>query len=486
MIRPGQNSNSKDRQRGVALVAAMITLLIISAITAGMIILANTETNTSANFRDEQRAFFSAKGGFEEVRDRMRQSATNTLRTAGVLPTTLPGGANSVLYVLNPLNSQTVAPWGGNPATFADDEICKETTTLTCSGGLPGGSGWYTTNTASTTYAASPVLDWKWVRVNLKQNNTIGPYYTNGASSNTQQVCWNGTNEYADPVPGCTAPNLPIYVLTTLAVTPSGSRRMIQTEIAEDRLNFSAPSAVTLDGTGDVFTGGSSSQWSVNGIDQPGCGVTTVGPPVDAIGVPDAVDATTIAASSTDIPRPNNYTGASGTTPDVANVASTLPTNLQTVSALQNLMSTIENNVTQPVLNGNVTDHNFLSNGTVTDPQIIFVNGNVSISGNVTGYGILAVNGTVNITGTLTWNGIILVVGQGNFTTSGTSVYNGAILVAQTLDSHGNLLTTPGPGMAVFNTNGGGHGGVQYSSGCIALANNLSTFHVVAIRELLN
>jgi len=483
MIKQRQKRNSKNRQRGVALVAAMITLLLIGAITAGMIVLASTETNTSSNFRDEQRAFFSAKGGFEEVRDRLRQSATNTLRAAGILPTTLPGTANSVLYVLNPLNGQTVAPWGGNPANFADDEICKETTAITCSSGLPSGSGWYTTNPASTTYAASPVLDWKWVRLNLKQNNTIAPYYTNGVSTNTMQVCWNGTNEYADPLPGCTAPNLPIYVLTTLAVTPSGSRRMLQTEIAEDQLNFKAPSAVTLDGTGDVFAGGSSNQWSVNGIDEPGCGSTTVGPGVNAIGVPDNADIPVVDAGAT---RPTNYTGVGGTTPDVANVSSTLPANLQTVASLQNLMATVENNVTQPVLNGNVTDHNFASNGTVTDPQIIFVNGNVSISGNVTGYGILAVNGNVNISGTLTWNGIILVIGQGIFITSGTSVYNGAILVAKTLDPLGNLLLTPGPGTATFNTNGGGHGGVQYSSGCISMANHLSTFHVVATRELMN
>jgi Tfp pilus assembly protein PilX len=466
------------------MIVAMLTLLLIAAVTAGMIILANTETNTSSNFRDEQRAFFSAKGGIEEVRDRMRTTATNTLRTAGVLPTTLPGTSNSVLYVLNPLGGQTVAPWGNNPTNFADDEICKETTALTCLSGYPSGSGWYTSTTASTTYAASPVLDWKWVRITLKQNNTISPYYTDGSSANVLQACWNGTNEYADPLAGCTSPNLPIYVLTAMAVTPSGSRRMVQTEIAEDRLNFKAPSAVTLDGTGDVFTGGSSNQWSVNGNDQPGCGSTTVGPSVDAIGVPDNADVPVVDAGAT---RPSNYTGASGTTPDIKNVSSTLPTNLQTVSALQNLMSTVENNVTQPVLNGNVTDHNFTTNGTVTDPQIIFVNGNVSISGNVTGYGILAVNGNVNITGTLTWNGIIMVIGYGNFTTSGTSVYNGAILVAQTINPlTNNLLTTPGPGSATFNTNGGGHGGVQYSSGCIAMANSLSTFHVVAIRELMN
>jgi hypothetical protein len=489
MIKLQQKRNSRNRQRGVALVAAMITLLLISAITAGMIVLANTETNTSSNFRDEQRAFFSAKGGFEEVRDRLRNTATNTLRTGSVMPTTLPGTANSVLYVLNPLNGQTVAPWGNNAANFADDEICKENTAVTCSNGLPSGSGWYTTNTASTTYAASPVLDWKWVRINLKQNNTIAPYYTNGTSANTMQVCWNGTNEYADPVAGCTAPNLPIYVLTSLAVTPSGSRRMIQTEIAEDRLNFTAPSAVTLDGTGDAFAGGNSSQWAVNGIDQPGCGSTTTGAPVHAIGVPDAADATNIAnPANGDLPRPNNYTGSGGTTPDVANIGptgtNTLPQNLQTVSSLQNLMSTVQNNVTQPVLNGNVSG---LSNpGTVTDPQIIFVKGNLTLSGNTVGYGILAVNGSLNVSGNVNWNGVIFVIGQGSFSTSGTPQYNGAIVVAQTLDSLGNLLTTPGPGSASFQTNGGGHGGVQYSSGCISMADNLSTFHVVAIRELLN
>ena len=481
MIKREQKRNSKNRQRGVALVAAMITLLLISAITAGMIVLANTETSTSSNFRDEQRAFFAAKGGFEEIRDRLRNTATNTLRTGTILPTTLPGSANSVLYVLNPLNGQTVAPWTNNPANFADDEICKETTTVTCSSGYPSGSGWYTTNTASTTYAAAPVLDWKWVRINLKQNNTIAPYYTNGASANVMQVCWNGTNEYADPLAGCTSPNLPIYVLTTLAVTPSGSRRMIQTEIAEDNLNFTAPSALTLDGTGDSFAGGNSANWAVSGVDQAGCGSATTGAPVHAIGVPDNADIPVVVAGAN---RPNQYTGSGGTTPDIVNVSGTMPANLQTVSSLQTLMSTVQNNVTQPVLNGNVSG--LSTPGTVTDPQIIFVNGNLSLSGNTTGYGILAVNGSFSVSGNVNWNGLILVIGQGNFSTSGTPQYNGAIVVAKTLDALGNLLLTPGPGSASFQTNGGGTGGVQYSSGCIAMATHLSTFHVVAIRELMN
>jgi hypothetical protein len=161
-----------------------------------------------------------------------------------------------------------------------------------------------------------------------------------------------------------------------------------------------------------------------------------------------------------------------------------MPTNLQTISQLQSLMSTVQSNVTQPVLNGNVSG--LSTPGTVSDQQIIFVNGNLTLSGNTTGYGVLAVNGTLTVSGNVNWNGVIFVIGQGIFSTSGTPQYNGAIVVAKTLDSLGNLLLTPGPGVASFQTNGGGTGGVLYSSACIGMADNLSTFHVVAIRELMN
>src|ERR1700675_1469770 len=132
----------RNREEGVALIAAILTLLLLSAITAGIIILTNTETNTSSNFKDEQRAFFSAKAGIEEVRDRLRIAATKSIKAS--LPPTLPGGSSSVLYVPNPLNSETVSV-AGNSATYPDDEICKETTTLSCSAGLPPTGSWYTT-----------------------------------------------------------------------------------------------------------------------------------------------------------------------------------------------------------------------------------------------------------------------------------------------------------------------------------------------------
>src|SRR5260370_39573858 len=130
----GKTTNHKRRsqEEGVALVAAILTLLLISAITAGIIILSNTETNTSSNFKDEQRAFFSARAGIEEARDRMRTAATNNI--VATLPAVLPGGSNSVLYITNPLGSETVAPWS-TPNAYAGGEICTETSAVNFSGG---------------------------------------------------------------------------------------------------------------------------------------------------------------------------------------------------------------------------------------------------------------------------------------------------------------------------------------------------------------
>src|ERR1700755_3096302 len=72
---------------GFALFIAIFTLLLITAIAVSMLMLTNTDTNISTNFRDEQTAFFAAKARLEEVRDRLRVNATNSLNSS------LPGAA---------------------------------------------------------------------------------------------------------------------------------------------------------------------------------------------------------------------------------------------------------------------------------------------------------------------------------------------------------------------------------------------------------
>src|ERR1700722_14930419 len=224
--------NKKDirrSERGIALFIAIFTLLLITAIAAGMIMLTNTDSNISANFRDEQTAFFAAKAGLEEVRDRMRVNAVNSTPASISLnnPTSpgvqvLPGAATpnsappypgqvgGVVYITNPLNGESDTPWITNGSAYPDDEICVEATHLGSGNGCVGNpprpqggsspSNWYTSVSSNSTYASNPVQPWKWVRINIKTNQTSSGTTTvstvdSDVTHTSQIVCWNGNNE---------------------------------------------------------------------------------------------------------------------------------------------------------------------------------------------------------------------------------------------------------------------------------------------------
>jgi hypothetical protein len=479
-------TNKHRNQRGVALMLAMFALIVVTSIGLGMMYLTDTETMVNSNFRDTQVGYYAARAGLEEARDRMRTTAGTGVTISASLPTAKPGAAGGVLYILNPNNGETVAPWTATDAYF-DDEICKE---VSCGSSLtPPTSGWHVNPalTASSTYAASPVLPYKWMRITLKLDQsaagTSNVMYVDGKSANAAfYVCWNGTNEVAS-FTACASPNNPIYLVTTLAVTPSGSRRMLQYELTQDSLNLSLPAALTLDGTSDSMGGPHSNPYHMDGADHAGCGGTAGGTTHPAIGVPDTPDIATVTGG---IPsnRLDHYTGTVGhATPDIENISASMPANLQSVSALNSLLSTIKNNVTQPVLNGNQSG---LSNpGSAASPQVIYVDGDLSLSGNVTGYGILVVTGQFSPGGNVGWRGIVLVVGKGILSGNGggNNEYDGAIIVANTVDAMGNPLSSLGA--ATFDFSGGGGNGVYYSSGCINQASGLSDYRIVASHELL-
>ena len=67
---------------------------------------------------------------------------------------------------------------------------------------------------------------------------TSNVMYVDGNSANAANyVCWNGTNEVTSST-ACASPNFPVYLVTTLAVTPSGTRRMLQYELQHTVLNL--------------------------------------------------------------------------------------------------------------------------------------------------------------------------------------------------------------------------------------------------------
>jgi hypothetical protein len=260
------------RERGVALIFAIFTLLLVSALAASLVFMSNTETSVNANYRSERVSAFSAKSGMEEVRDRMSLLAAANLLpdqlNGNPLPGVFPPAANSILYVVNEGTAPgTVQPWVAGNA-YMDDELCHDFAGVQA-GAQPASDVRCTTPPTAAMLvaaenAAAPVastypwagtkaaLTYKWIRVTLKQSGSNQNYPVNGAFPATQ-VCWNGSAEIlvnaadgicqdnTDPtsltVPPAIKSATPVYMITALAVSSTGSaRKMVQAEVAQPPL----------------------------------------------------------------------------------------------------------------------------------------------------------------------------------------------------------------------------------------------------------
>src|ERR1700674_4221825 len=104
--------NNLNNESGIALLIVLMALFLVAAVGMGMIYMSNTETSINANYKDTQSAFFSMRGGLEEMRDRMRSNSG--VGVAITLPTVMPGAANSILYITNPSGGADVV----DPKTF--------------------------------------------------------------------------------------------------------------------------------------------------------------------------------------------------------------------------------------------------------------------------------------------------------------------------------------------------------------------------------
>ena len=488
-----QKTKAKLSERGVALIVALLTLLLLSAMLMGMIVASNSETNISSNFRDEQTAFFAARAGIEEVRDRLRPTATNPLSSTTYFttsPAPLPGAPSGVLYVINPTNGETVAPWLTNGTNYPDDEICKE---VTCVGGVPTGAWALPAQSASNNYAAVPVLSWKWVRVMIKPNKSdtgLARVTSVDGLMNGNRVCFNGTNEHTTAATSC--PDKPVYELTALAVTKSGSRRMIQYEISQSALP-PIPGALVFDGpTPDFTTNPNSAAFGVTGMD------THTGPNGGA-GCPAAANEPALggynAASTTSLQnqvnRPGSYAGSPS---GIADVSPQLGP-LATVDGLNSLVSSVTT-MAGPNVYGNspLPSPSTLNPGTIgppPNPVINVVNGDYTLPSS--GSGILLVTGTLTMNGNPSFNGVILVIGKGNVQKNGggNGTLDGSMLVANMYSDPGTwthpipLGSNNPPGTPTIAWNGGGNATVQYDSCWINYMSQSLPFRTITDRELI-
>jgi Tfp pilus assembly protein PilX len=489
-----QRTKTKSSERGVALVIALLTLLLISAILMGMIIASNSETNISANFRDEQTAFFAARAGIEEVRDRLRSAtnptlATNTYFSAGTPAGTTPlaGATDGILYVINPANGVTVAPWN-SLNRYYDDELIKEL------GTAPTGSPWYLSSTSTgNSYAATPPLAWKWVRIMLKPNksDTGSTRVTSvDGQQNANRVCFNGSHEYTTAATTC--PDKPVYELTALAVTPSGSRRMVQYEVSQGSFP-PIPGAIVFDGPTPAFSAPSSNSFSVSGTD-----VDHGPPPPNNVPCPAAANvpalggynAAAATALTNDATRPASYTSGATATPAISNVSSQLGV-LNTVDGLQALVNNVTAAAASNIYGASpLPSPSTLNIGSTASPVINVVQGDYTLSGSTAGSGILLVTGNLTFSGNPTYDGLILVIGEGTVTKNGggNGTLNGALLVANMFDGSGNPIPMGAgnaPGSPSITWNGGGTASFNYDSCWVNYGSQPLPYRTITDRELI-
>ena len=494
-------------ERGVAMLLVLFAMLILTAVGLAMMYMTDTETGVNSNFRSEQQAYYASKAGLEEARDRLR---TN-IPTAITPPIVMPNVADNrgVIYVINPTGAaDPVQPWNAANRYF-DDELCHEnfgglglggpfTPDIPCTV-APVGNNWYTTVASTDPFTNSAnATSYKWVRITLKQDGSSLVYCSDAPGAVPcpnagRQVCatQNGVAPYNPPyyetplpVGGAPVPTIcemanmrSVYTLTSLAITPAGSRKMTQYETAS--IIFPPmPAAVTFDGSNPNFNPPNSNAMIVSGNDAASCGPG--GPNMPAIGGYDNAAVNQIDAA---IPnnRNANFTGTGGN-PSIGNVNSQLGI-LATVGGLQSLVTNITSSANQ--IYGN--SPNIPNLGTSASPLITVVNGDFDM-GNANGAGLLLVTGNLTMSGSPNFNGAILVIGKGSLTYSGNGngAINGAFFMANLYNGSGTLLpASSGPGVPSMSWNGGGNLSFNYDSCWVNKLSNQVVLRVLASHEQL-
>ena len=341
----------------------------------------------------------------------------------------------------------------------------------------------------------------------MKQNGTFPSTPVDSTQAVGSPVCWNAISNqevaasalgYAD----CNAARnaglnvSPAYLITSMAITPQGSRRVGQYEVAAFNI-APPPSGLSLDGPTPTFNTPHSANSGVTGTDGsssvagtvppavPGC-ATNPANSVPAIGADSSADA---AFVSPQIFRPGNFTGQGGTTPNVIDQGSDAGgsnqmTNWSTPTQLNNMAANIANSADQSFtcgINGVGGPGCSGSYGTVATPQITYLNGDVTLNG---GAGVLVVTGTLTISGSMQFDGLILVIGQGNVVINGGGAGEifGQLFIAKTNNSVSPFTQLATLGIPTFTWNGGGKASISYNS-CWAGVGNKMHYTVVASRE---
>lgn len=261
----------KDSQSGAALLLCLFALLLLSSIGIFLYVSTGTDARIAANYGNNLDAYYAAKSGLAEVRDRVSYSSTPTATVpspalgglADKLPQDIAGNPNGVLYMINPSGAEVVDPTDPRSPYF-DNQLCHDYNSGVPAGAkctvTPGSSNWAIQPFPTSLAPAGTEPALKWVRINMKTNRVVLPNYCVNQDCDSAPldtpVCWDGKTEQVSPggtVPACDANGMQnVYMLTSLAVTPglrdNSARRLLRSEVVAPSIR--PPGAITTDGAG--------------------------------------------------------------------------------------------------------------------------------------------------------------------------------------------------------------------------------------------
>lgn len=503
-----RRNRKRNKESGIAMIIALLALMLLAMLGMGFMFMANTENSVNGNYKDSEKAYYASRAGLENVRALLFKNTPLYNQAIGL---TMPaiGAGTGMIYVYNSNGSSVVDPTSGptsqntniasNPTL--DDELCHEQfagllLTVAQAGTPCAGSTQVINGTANVwpTYfqlpnpaltttdipstGTSAALPFKWVRITNKQNlmGLSGQLVTAGQPNNAQ-VCWDGNNEVATNPGNCgglTPSANPVWVLTSLALTTGGSRRMTQMEVA-----YTPPLIVpgTISTQAPVTLQGS---YSLQSYDNCSCSCTT-----------DSKTGVTSCTTRAGFTQCNNqahviYTagtvnvnGSSGQVisnwgnnatsaslqnqswpynvnnlidqfkAGAANAGLSAPWNYN-CTGTPNFTSTPEVYAacgTQSSQQFGTFPPNLLSSNGADNSgavqKVVYVPGSVKLTSDSNGAGVLIVDGDLEINGGLNFYGLLLVRGKVSFTGGGSQAVNlyGSILAGEDVSATDQSLT---------------------------------------------
>ena len=436
-----RNLQNKHAETGSALIMNVLLTVVVGGLGAALLIQATTETRTNANYRGSLQAFYAAKSGLEEARARIPALSTN--------PLALPAAVGNVVYIVQ---NDNMAPASADDPYY-DAEFVQEFPDV--DRGTPP--------TATTIQPSGNVLPYQWVRVTLKtEDSSLHDINRDGTLNPDTAVYYDGSSQ------NLTANGKPVYTITSLAVTPDGSRSMLQLEGSQPPPYGSDGALTSQD---DVRLIGN---FSVSGLDY--CGQSG---PVYGVKTTEDIDVSGNAGTITGLTGPSPNTSG---TYENATASYDIVTLINTLKPYATPIQQVDTTVTYSSSTNTYSGSNATlgvpppsppPEGSVGTPVITYASGNLRLtSSNSQGDGILIVDGDLEVNGGFYYYGLVIVRGIVAFTGGGSQYVN----------IYGSIVS----GSSITNsTSVGGGVNVQYDSCAIENPYNAVPMTVLSFREVV-